>query len=106
MSGEPFELVRARRDAAWTRVRGNLAVLRGSVAERPITARVKDEAKSRALGVLGEAKAVALGNIPVIAGTAALLAGWFFRRPLMRLIKNRFAATSDNDAAQADEDVT
>ncbi len=90
MSDEPLKEARTRRDAAWARVNGQITALRGGLAERPIPTRIKDAAKDRALDALDEAVAVARGNVPVIAGTAALLAGWFFRRPLIRLIKSRF----------------
>lgn len=100
MSEETLQEARARRDAAWARFNGQKDALRTGLAEKSIPARIKDAAMDRVIDTVDEAKAVAKDNIPVIGGTLALLAAWFFRRPLINLIKNRFAAS------EADEDVT
>ena len=99
MSEEALNEARARRDAAWARVRGEVTSLKTGLAERPIPTRIKEAAMDRVIDTVDEAKAVAKDNLPVIGGTLALLAAWFFRRPLMALIKNRFAG-----AAEAEED--
>ncbi len=99
MSDETLREARARRDAAWARVNGQVTALRTGLAERPIQKRIKDAAMDRVIDTVDEAKAIAKDNLPVIGGTLALLAAWFFRRPLIALIKNRFAP-----AAEADED--
>lgn len=101
MSAEDLHEARARRDAAWARFNGQKDALRSGLAERSIPTRIKHAAMDRVIDTVDEAKAVAKDNVPVIAGTAALLAAWFFRRPLIRLIKSRFAGSGD----QA-EDVT
>lgn len=102
MSEETLQEARTRREQAWARFNGRKAALRTGLAERSIPARIKDAAMDRVIDTVDEAKAVAKDNIPVIGGTLALLAAWFFRRPLIALIKNRFAP----DAAETDEDVT
>jgi len=99
MSDETLQEARERRNAAWARVNGRITALRTGLAERPIPKRIKDAAMDRVLDTVDEAKAVAKDNLPVIGGALALLAAWFFRRPLIALIKNRFAF-----GAEADED--
>ncbi|GEN98770.1 hypothetical protein NSE01_06030 [Novosphingobium sediminis] len=100
MSDETLHEARARRNAAWARFNGQKDALRTGLAEKSIPARIKDAAMDRVIDTVDEAKAVAKDNIPVIGGTLALLAAWFFRRPLINLIKNRFGSD------EADEDVT
>jgi hypothetical protein len=101
MSGDSLEEARAKRDAAWASVNGRIAALRTGLAERSIPTRIKDAAMDRVIDTVDEAKAVAKDNIPVIGATLAVLAGWFFRRTLISLIKSRFARP-----ATVDEDVT
>ncbi|WP_298174499.1 hypothetical protein [Novosphingobium sp.] len=101
MSDETLHEARSRRDQAWARVRGQITTLRTDLTERPISTRIKEAAMDRVLDTVDEAKAIAKDNVPVIGGTLALLAAWFFRRPLIALIKNRCAP-----AAGADEDET
>lgn len=101
MSEQPLNEARVRRDAAWSRFNGRKDALRTGLAERPIPRRIKDAAIDRVIDTVDEAKAIAKGNAPVIGGTLALLAAWFFRRPLINLIRNRFAGAPDPD-----EDVT
>lgn len=102
MSEENLRSARSLRDAAWARFNGRKDALRTGLDERPIPQRLKDAAMDRVIDTVDDAKAVAKDNVPVIAGTAALLAAWFFRRPLIDLIKNRFTSS----AADADEDLT
>lgn len=101
MSETMLHEARARRDAAWARFNGQKDALRTGLAERSIPTRIKHAAMDRVIDTVDEAKAVAKDNVPVIAGTAALLAAWFFRRPLISLIKSRFASW---DANAEDED--
>jgi hypothetical protein len=101
MSEDTLAETRSRRDAAWARIRGNVTALRTGFAEKPISTRMRERAVDKALDTVDEVKAMARGNIPVIAGTGALLAAWLLRRPLFRLFKNRFAPSRE-----ADEDVT
>lgn len=101
MSDDTLQEARKRRDEAWARVNGQIAALRNGLAERPIPTRIKDAAMDRVLDTVDEAKAVAKDNIPVIGGTLALLTAWFFRRPLTRLIKNRFAPATEADEDEA-----
>ena len=100
MSDKALQEARAERDAAWARFNGQKDALRTGLAETPIPTRIKNAAMDRVIDTVDEAKAIARDNIPVIGGTLALLAAWFFRRPLINLIKNRFASS------EADEDVT
>jgi hypothetical protein len=100
VSEETLHEARAQRDAARARFNGQKDALRTSLAEKSIPARLKDAAMDRVIDTVDEAKAVAKDSLPVISGTLALLAAWFFRRPLIHLIKTRFAP------AEADEDVT
>ncbi|MBX9885356.1 MAG: hypothetical protein K2X68_10330 [Novosphingobium sp.] len=104
MSEDTLHEARVRRDEAWARTRGRITTLRTGLAERPIPKRIKDAAMDRVIDTVDEAKAVAKDNLPVIGGTLALLAAWFFRRPLISLITNRFARPELAGAAEADED--
>lgn len=101
MSNDKLEETRAKRDAAWASVNGRIAALRTGLAERSIPTRIKHAAMDRVIDTVDEAKAVAKDNIPVIGGVLALLTGWFFRRPLISMIKSRFGSPAD-----ADEDMT
>lgn len=100
MTDEMLQEARARRDAAWARFNGHKEALQTGLAEKSIPARIKDAAMDRVIDTVDEAKTIAKNNVPVIGGTLALLAAWFFRRRLINLIKNHFAAS------EADEDVT
>lgn len=100
MSDESLREARTHRDAAWARFKGRKDALRTGLAAKSIPSRIKDAAMDRVIDTVDEAKAVAKDNIPVIGGTLALLAAWFFRRPLIHLIRTRFTPT------EADEDVT
>lgn len=91
MSDDMLQEARASRDAAWARFNGRRDALQASLAEKSIPTRIKEAAMDRVIDTVDEAKAVAKDNIPVIGGTLALLAAWFFRRPLTNWIKNRFA---------------
>ncbi|KUR71841.1 hypothetical protein AQZ52_09675 [Novosphingobium fuchskuhlense] len=99
MSEEALQEARTRRAEAWARFNGRKQALREGLAEQPIPTRIKNAAMDHVIDAVDEAKAVAKDNLPVIGGTLALLAAWFFRRPLITLIKHRFAP-----AAEADED--
>jgi hypothetical protein len=101
MSEETLHEARTRREEAWKRVRSQATALRTGLAERPIPRRIKDAAMDKVIDTVDEAKAVAKDNIPVIGGTLALLAAWFFRGPLISLIKNRFAFGSEADEDEA-----
>ncbi|OYU33343.1 hypothetical protein [Novosphingobium sp. PASSN1] len=101
MSAEHLHEARTRREEAWARFNSQKDALRTGLAERSIPTRIKHAAMDRVIDTVDEAKAVAKDNVPVIAGTLALLAAWFFRRPLIRLIKDRFASGEDEA-----EDVT
>lgn len=101
MSDDMLREARSRRDAAWTHVRGQITALRSGLAERPIPTRIKDAAMDRVIDTVDDAKAIAKTNIPVIGGTLALLAAWFFRRPLITFIKSRFTRTAEADEDEA-----
>lgn len=101
MSEDMLSEARALRDAARARFNGRKDALRSGLAERPIATRIKHAAMDHVIDTVDAAKAVAKANVPVIAGTAALLAVWFLRRPLIRLLEGRVAA-GDKEA----EDVT
>ncbi|WP_298189393.1 hypothetical protein [Novosphingobium sp.] len=100
MSEETLREARAERDAALARFNGRKDALRTGLAAKSIPSHIKDAAMDRVIDTVDEAKAVAKDNIPVIGGTLALLAAWFFRRPLIHLIRTRIAPN------EADEDVT
>jgi hypothetical protein len=76
-----------RRTEAWSRMNGTVARLREGLAERPITARLKDHAADRVLDAVDTAKAAMMSNRGVIGGVVVALAGWMFRRRLVRAAK-------------------
>lgn len=93
---------RANRDAARARLDGQIARIRGDIEERGIGGRIADEAAAKAFAALDEAAAVASESKGVIGGTLALLALWFFRRPILSALAGLLGADEqeghdDND---------
>lgn len=76
-------LIEARRlrDAARVTLRTDIATLRQSLEQRPLTRRLRDEALHGALGTLRDARDLALENRAVLLLTGAALVGWLARKP-------------------------
>ena len=78
-----FETDRDTRAAALSVLTERYGRLRGALAERGPGARAADHAKGKARAAAREALDVANNSRGIIAGTAALLALWFCRKPIM-----------------------
>jgi hypothetical protein len=81
--------VQRQRDAARAKLRGDVATLRGDLAERSIPARIGDRATEVALEGMETAKDVASENKIVVGLTIAGLLGWFLRSPILLLVGSR-----------------
>ena len=77
-----LRLDRASRDAARADLDGQVARIRGDLEQRGIGGRIADEAAAKAFAALDDAAAIASESKGVIGGTLALLALWYFRRPI------------------------
>ncbi len=87
---------RANRDAARSLFDARLANLRGALAERGIGGRIKDQLSSDARNGFIKAVDIAESQKGVVAGTAAALAVWFLRVPIMAWVSN-LVAHDDKD---------
>jgi len=87
---------RASRDAAKARLDTQIARIRGDIEERGIGGRIADEASAKAFAALDEAAEIAGQSKGVIGGTLALLALWFFRRPIISAFASMFGADGDS----------
>jgi hypothetical protein len=94
---------RANRDAARAQLDEQIARLRGDIEQRGIGGRIADEASARAMAMLDEAAAIANQSKGVIGGTVALLALWFFRRPILSALAALFGM-DDEHKGQVDDD--
>lgn len=75
---------RALRDAARAVFEARRIQVEDALADRPVGTRVADEALDRARNLADDAGAIARENAAVVAGTGVLLAGWVFRKPLLK----------------------
>ena len=87
LRADEVALIEARRlrDMARGNVRTNLDTLRRDLAERPLTARLREAAITTAVDTAENAINLALENRAVLGGTLASVIGWLFRKPLGRL---------------------
>jgi len=95
-------LVEARvlRDEAWALVRTDVATLRDGLAARPIGQRIRERATDEVVEVIEQARDVADDNKAIVAAIAAILAGWFLRGPLGRMIRRPDPDASDGDSGE------
>jgi ElaB/YqjD/DUF883 family membrane-anchored ribosome-binding protein len=82
---------RATRNAARAVFDTRLANVRAALAERSVGQRLTTEAVDRTKAATTEATTIAKENSWVIVATAATLAGWLARRPLLRLAQRLYA---------------
>ena len=82
---------RATRDAARSVFDSRLARVRTALVERSIGQRLTTEAMDRTKSATAEVTTIAKENSWVIVATAAILAGWLARRPLLRLARRLYA---------------
>ncbi len=80
---QQLRLERANRDAARSELDDQVARIRGDIEQRGIGGRIADEASAKAMATLDEAARIASESKGVIGGTLALLALWFFRKPIL-----------------------
>lgn len=104
---DPLGLARTARDAARSAFLGRAARLRGELATRSIGGRIADDIQARAAGVGKEALDVAKESKAIIAGTAAALAIWFLRVPILGWIAeqwNEFSGTDNSGVGNSGAD--
>ena len=89
---QSLEQAKATRNEAHRAFKMQVAQLQQDIAARGIGGRVVD----RASEALAEAAEVASENKGIVAGTVSLLALWFMRRPLIRLV-SKFWADDDTE---------
>jgi hypothetical protein len=78
-----LEEARDRRNSARARLDARLATVRADVEARGVGGRIVDKAAEEARDAMAEALAVARESKGIIAGTAAALALWFLRNPII-----------------------
>jgi hypothetical protein len=83
-AAERFKQDRALRDEARALLTARYARLKQGLDARSLGERVKDQALIKAKDVAYEAAEVANDSRGVVIGTAVLLLGWFFRKPLAK----------------------
>lgn len=96
MTARALEQAKAARNAAHQAFHGHLAQVQEDLTVRGIGGRIAD----RAGEVIAEAAEVANENKGIVAGTAAALAVWFLRGPIISLIGRMLAG----DEERNDED--
>ncbi|EGD58847.1 hypothetical protein Y88_0908 [Novosphingobium nitrogenifigens DSM 19370] len=87
-----IDQARVARDEARALFRADMTVLRESLAERPLTQRLRDRVIHAAADAFEAGLGLARENIVAIGLTASGIAGWVFRKPLGRLaqtVRNR-----------------
>lgn len=89
MSVSPEDIAesRALRNDARAIVTAHLDAVRTDLSAQSIGQRIKHKASQEAIEVIDETRAVAADNKLVIGATAATLAGWFARKPLIGLVR-------------------
>lgn len=83
MADAPLDDLRTARNTARSALDARLATLRGEISERGVTGRIADAAKDEAAAVLAQGLDIARESRGIIAGTAAALALWFLRNPII-----------------------
>lgn len=92
---------RANRDAARAQLDDQIARIRSDIEQRGIGGRIAEEATAKALVALDDAALLARESRGVIGAAAALLALWFFRRPIFSAIA---AMLGMDDATKGHDD--
>lgn len=78
---------RALRKSARALLDDDVKLLKRGLADRPIGRRIRDRAVDGLVDTVDQAREIASENKVIIAGTGALLLGWFARRPIIRGIE-------------------
>jgi len=93
---------RSARNAARGLFDTRLGQVKADLAARSVPARIKARATDEAAKAVEQGVAIARESKGIIAGTAAALALWFFREPLLNWGKR--LVTGGKDAVQTDDD--
>lgn len=103
-AGQDLLEARAVRNAARSTFDTRLSQVKADLAARSVGGRVADKVTDDAMAALDEAIDVAKESKGIIAGTAALLALWFLRNPIVsrvtEMLDNHLA---DNRLAEEEE---
>ena len=98
-----FRSERDSRDAARDELDTQIARIRGDMEGRGIGGRIADEASAKAMAALDEAAEIANESKGVIGGTLALLALWFFRRPILDALSALIGSHNDDEEGHEDD---
>lgn len=99
MAETPLDDLRAARNAAKAALDARLTGLRGEIAERGVGGRIADAAKDEAAAVLAQGLDIARESKGIIAGTAAALALWFLRNPLIAWAEGLLGEDNEDETA-------
>jgi len=94
---------RADRNAAKARLDSRVAWIRAELEERGLAGRMADTVQASAQEAMDEAVLVAGESKGVIAGTAALLALWFLRNPIITWVEHTLRSESEFERQDQDE---
>ena len=92
---DPLREAREARNAARTALDVRVAQIRQAMSARSIGQRIVAKAKEDASAAATEAADVARESKTIIAGTIALLAGWYLRAPIMGWLTARLHAAPE-----------
>lgn len=95
---------RSSRNAARALFDGRLAQVKSDFAARGVGGRVVDKAKGDVLAAGHEALAVVKDSKGIVAGTAAALAIWFLRAPIIAGLTSLFDKDADISAGEPDSE--
>lgn len=95
--------LRSRRNAARAALDARIARVKGDVEARGVGGRIADTVTQEARAGLDQALDIAKESKGIIAGTAALLALWFLRNPIVGWVEG-LLAERDTDVARGGEE--
>jgi len=93
---------RAERNRARERFDSRLSQVKDDMTPASISSRIAGQIRRRSRKTLDEAVQIASGNRTVLAGTAAALAVWYLRKPILSWLGARLL--TDSDAEDGNDD--
>jgi len=94
---------RARRDAARSAFDSRMEQVKQDLKARSLAGRLADKIGIEAREALDEAREIASESKGVAVGTAAALALWYLRNPILSWIEGLFAATNGKQDVATEE---
>ena len=92
---DPLRQAREARNAARTALDARVAQVKQDVSARSIGQRIAAKAKNDARAAATEAVEVARESKTIIAGAAALIAGWYLRAPILGWLAAHLSGTHE-----------